>query len=436
MKTALVLGMGKSGVSAARLLKEKGFAVAYYDDRDETQYEWESRRGYSLSQILDGVSLVVVNPAVDCRHPVITGAKARGIRVIGEIQLAYEYSNCEIVAVTGTNGKTTTVSLIKEIFANAGYRAYALGNIGTPFSEYADKLGEDDVAVLELSSFQLETTDTFAADTAVCLNVTEDHTERHKTFENYIAAKKRIFANMKEDSCAVLNYDDETVKNFASDIDCNVYWFSLRSRVRGAYLEDGMLIFDDGAKTVVCAVSDLAMTGDHNIANALAAVAVAKVYGIENEYIRQTLTSFRAPEYRISYRGTYSGTRVYNDSKSTNIDSTLQACRAMKGDTALIVGGWDKKICYDALFSGLPDNVKHLICCGDNSDEIISCVPSDAGFSVVKTATLERAVQLGFSYKCENLLFSPSTSSFDRYTDYKQRGKHFDEAVKVFANEF
>ena len=437
MNKTLILGWGKSGKSAYGLLRRLGREAVCFDDAegDPVDGEIENRRGMSLENVLEDVETVVVNPAVPVTHPVIRGAKAKGIEVIAEIELGYRCCKGNLVAVTGTNGKTTTVSLIKEVFDHAGIEAYALGNIGVPFSSAADRLAGA-VAILETSSFQLETTVDFAPRFAVCLNVTPDHIERHKTFEEYTRLKARIFENQSEKDFAILNADDPVVSSFAVHIKAEIFWFSAQNKVKGAYAEDGEIFFDDGKKRErICAVDDVPLKGKHNLSDVLASVLVAKLYGVKTDMIARAVREFRPPKYRIELIKTLKDLKIYNDSKSTNIDSTVRACEAMDGATTLIVGGWDKKISYESFFARLPENVAHIVCCGDNSDEIIKWAPDDARYSVVKTATLERAVEISLSYKdSKNLLFSPSTSSYDRYADYMQRGRHFDGIVKALAN--
>lgn len=437
MNKTLILGWGKSGESAAELLLRHGKEVVCFDDNEgEVVGDGvENRRGMSLENVLEDVTLVVVNPAVPISHPVIVGATKKGVEVIGEIELASRYCGGNTIAVTGTNGKTTTVSLIKFALEKAGLKAYALGNIGVPFSSEADRLSGG-VAVLEVSSFQLETTTTFAPHVAVCLNVTPDHIERHGSFQEYARIKARIFENQKETDVAVLNLDDPVVASMATDIRARKRCFSLERRTDGAYLRDGRLYISDGVEEkFVMDTCDVPLKGAHNLSDVLAAVTVCDVYGVDAGTIAEAVREFKAPRYRTEYIGTRGKLSIFNDSKATNIDSTLRACYAMKGRTVLIMGGWDKKISYSGFFAALPHNVVHIVCCGDNSDEIIRWADSDAGYSVVKTATLERAVEIALSYDdVENLLFSPSTSSYDRYTDYMQRGRHFDGIVKAFAN--
>lgn len=437
MSKTLILGWGSSGRSACGLLRRHGREVVCFDDNegDTVDGEIENRRGMSLENALEDIELVVVNPAVPDTHPIVRGARAKGIEVIGEIELGYRYFNGNTVAVTGTNGKTTTVSLIRDIFLKAGIDAYALGNIGVPFSQEADRLSGA-VAVLEISSFQLETTSRFAPKYAVCLNVTPDHIERHKTFDEYVRLKARLFENQTKGDYAILNHDDAVTKAFSLHINSEIYWFSAKERVKGAFAEEGKIYFNDGENTAfICDTSDVALKGQHNLSNVLAAVTVSALYGIKPETIAAAVKEFKAPRYRIEHIKTYKNLRIYNDSKATNIDSTIRACESMDGDTALIIGGWDKKISYENFFARLPEKVRHIVCCGDNSDEIIKWIPQYADYTVVKTATLERAVEVSLGYSdVSNLLFSPSTSSYDRYSDYRQRGRHFDEIVKALAN--
>ncbi len=437
MNKTLILGWGKSGKSACDLLRRHGRQVVCFDDNEGETVgdDVENRRGMSLENVLEDIGLVVVNPAVDSGHPVIAGARKKRIEVVGEIELAYRFCGGEIVAVTGTNGKTTTVNLIKEIFSEAGIEAYALGNVGVPFSSRADDM-TGKVAVLEISSFQLETTEKFRPRFAVCLNVTPDHIERHGTFDEYVRLKARIFENQKEDDFAVLNADDPVTRAFAFSLGSEIFFFSTKERVRGAYAENGEIYFSDGKNSErLFSSSEVRLEGEHNLSNVLAAATVARLYGINAQTIARAVSKFRAPRYRIEYIGESGGVRIFNDSKSTNIDSTLRACEAMKGRTALIVGGWDKRISYEGFFRDLPSGVVHIVCCGDNSDEIMRWAPDEAEFTLTKTATLERAAEICLGYKdVDNILFSPSTSSFDRYSDYRQRGRHFDEIIRAFAN--
>lgn len=437
MNKTLILGWGSSGESAAKLLLRHGREVVCFDDneREVVGDGVENRRGMSLENVLEDVELVVVNPAVPSNHPVIAGARAKGIEVTGEIELASRFCNASTIAVTGTNGKTTTVSLIRSVLDKAGVKAYALGNIGVPFSSAADSLSGA-VAVLEISSFQLETTKSFAPGIAICLNVTPDHIERHGSFQEYARVKAKIFNNQKESDYAVLNRDDPVVMSMGGRIAAQKRYFSLAGKTDGAYAEGDSIYYSDGEKSeFVMKIADVPLKGRHNLSDVLAAVTACRLYGIETETVAAAVREFRAPKYRTEYIGRRGKLKIYNDSKATNIDSTLRACSAMDGRTVLIMGGWDKKISYSSFFAALPSNVVHIVCCGDNSDEIIRWADADAGYSIVKTATLERAVEIAFSYDdVDDLLFSPSTSSFDRYTDYMQRGRHFDGIVKAFAN--
>ena len=426
-KTALIMGTGISGRGAAQLLLRKGWRVCVYDDGGVcVPAGCEDRSGLSPERALHGVDMLVLSPGVKPRNALSEYAALCGIEVLGEVELAFRHSRGEIVAVTGTNGKTTVTLLLKEILSAAGIESYAMGNIGVSFAENADRIGEDAVVVLELSSFQLESIVDFRSKYAVCLNITPDHYERHATFAEYTDAKRIIFVNQTSEDVAVLNYDDETVRAFESDIASRVYFFSLRQKVRGCYIESGKIYFCDERDEFVANADDLLMRGEHNLANALACVCVAKLMGVKSEVIEKVLKKFSAPRFRLQYTGEVNGKKVYNDSKATNIDSTLKACRAMKGSTVLIMGGYDKGISYENFFARLPRTVKRVIVTGDNAQSIKDGLPPERDFSFEITPSLFDAAQRACSGEEEIVLFSPSTSSFDRYADFEERGEAFD----------
>lgn len=431
---ALVVGWGASGESAAKLLRAAGMKVAVYDDGAQIPDWAENRSGMAYSAVTDDVSLAVFNPAVPLSHPLAAVLAARGAKIITELQLGDAVCDAAKITVSGTNGKTTTVSLIEHILKEDGVRAVALGNIGKPFSSEAAEIPEYGVAVLEVSSFMLEY-GTVDADIAVLLNVTPDHLERHGSFAEYARIKAKLFDAQSPSEYAVFNADDAITRAISGKVKARPYFFSAENKCRGAFLRGTELMFsDDGtSEERVCGLDSVKLVGAHNVANCLAAVAVCKLYGVGNEAIKRGLESFNAPKYRLEYLGTYGGTAVFNDSKATNIDGTLQACAAMKGSTALIVGGYDKKLSYCGFFSRLPSGVKYIICCGDNSERIIECAPDNFSAEIFRTATLERAVMLGLSLHADNLLFSPSTSSYDRYRNFEERGRHFEQAVKTFC---
>lgn len=433
MQKALILGWGISGKGSARLLAGHGWEVCVYDDKQVDCAPYPQCVGTDWVKMLEGVELVVINPAVAMEHPLAKTACSCNIPVIGELELGYRMDKGDRIAITGTNGKTTSTMLLCDILKRAGIDAHAVGNIGTSYcGELADgKLTEHSVAVLEVSSFQLESVQNFRASYAVLLNVTPDHFERHRTMNRYAMTKFRIFAGQTARDYAILNYDDPICRSFADGPRAQVYLFSTSRRVKGCYIYDGRIMFDRTGQDPeqVCLVSDAAIKGEHNLSNILACVCVAKLIGVSDSVIRETLGQFRLPRYRNQWIATVDGKQYFNDSKATNIDSTIQACRTMQGNTALIVGGYDKGISYAGFFQALPEQIVHIIGCGDNVYEMMQFLPSYHAYTFEVAPTLERAVALAAEKDVSNVLFSPTTSSFDRYRGYEERGAHFDRIV-------
>ena len=272
------------------------------------------------------------------------------------------------------------------------------------------------------------------ADIAVLLNVTPDHLDRHGSFAEYARVKARLFEAQNGGDRAVFNADDAITVAIADKVKAKTYFFSTRRKCRGAYVDGADIYFDDGSGAKrVCGLDCVKLVGEHNLSDCLAAVAACKLYGARDEAIARGLATFNAPKYRLEHICDYRGTAIYNDSKSTNIDSTIGACEAMKGTTCLIVGGYDKRLSYHNFFSRLPDGVKYVVCCGDNSSSIIECATESNDRKICRTATLERAVMLGLSFGADNLLFSPSTSSYDAYRNFEERGRHFEQTVRTFC---
>lgn len=429
---ALIVGAGASGEAAAKLLRTAGVECALYDDGPHRHWS-DDRSGSDFDAVAEGISFAVASPSVPFTHPLLTALRERGVAVFSEIQLAAALCPARKIAVSGTNGKTTTVSLIEHILRGAGVNARALGNIGAPFSAEGADMPSFGVAVVEVSSFMLEYGG-IGADIAVLLNVTPDHLDRHGSFAEYARVKARLFEEQGSGDRAVFNADDAIAAAIADKVAARAYFFSTRRKCRGAYVDGADIVFDggDGAKRV-CGLDCVKLVGEHNLADCLAAVAACKLYGVGDDAIARGLASFHAPKYRLEHICDFRGTAIYNDSKSTNIDCTISACEAMRGTTCLIVGGYDKRLSYHNFFSRLPDGVKYVVCCGDNSSSIIECAPESDERELFRTATLERAVMLGLSFGADNLLFSPSTSSYDSYRNFEERGRHFEQTVRTFC---
>ena len=426
-KKALILGTGASGIAAAKLLSDAGIDHLLYDDGSGDGSD------KSIEEITEDTAFAVASPSVPVDHPLLTALREKGIAVFSELQLAAAVCPARKIAVSGTNGKTTTVSLIEHILRTDGAEARAVGNIGVPFSAEGADMPSFGVAVVEVSSFMLEYGG-IGSDIAVLLNVTPDHLDRHGSFAEYARVKARLFEAQNGGDRAVFNADDAITVAIADKVKAKTYFFSTRRKCRGAYVDGADIFFDDGdgAKRV-CGLDCVKLVGEHNLADCLAAVAACKLYGTGDEAIARGLSTFHAPKYRLEHICDYRGTAIYNDSKSTNIDSTIGACEAMKGTTCLIVGGYDKRLSYHNFFSRLPSGVRYVICCGDNSSSILECTPENDERELYRTATLERAVMLGLSFGADNLLFSPSTSSYDAYRNFEERGRHFEQTVRTFC---
>ena len=358
-QTFLVLGLSKSGRAATEFLLRNSATVYVYDDLSSDRVEQmisslESKgakrvKKEDLPKMVEVCDGVVVSPGIPIDHPVAVAFKRSGRAVLGETEIAVRYMRCPIVAVTGTNGKTTTVSMLTEVLKKSGVSAFSCGNIGMPMSDYSQELGEG-VAVAEISSFQLETLQSLRPHVAVVLNITEDHLSRHYNMENYIFLKAKLLKNCTETEYAVLNYDDPIVRSFAEKTKAKVLYFSVREKVSGAYYDNGFLYF---GKEKIVAVADLPVGGIHNIQNALAVIAVARIMGVKGETIASALTEFKGIKHRIEKVASIDGVEYVDDSKGTNVDATLKAIETMNADTVLLLGGKSKGYDYKKLFSVL-----------------------------------------------------------------------------------
>src|SRR5208337_3718386 len=371
-KRVLVVGLGKSGVASAIFLEKHGARVTVSDARTEEELPQD------IPQLLDhGISvetgqhgertfrdqdLIVISPGVPFDVPQLVQARALGIPVIGEVELAARYLKGKIVAITGSNGKTTTTALAGEIIAAGGRKALVGGNIGTPAISFVENSTDDSWVVLEISSFQLETIESFHPKIAVVLNVTPDHLDRHYTFENYAAAKARLFENQTGGDFAVLNADNEPCVAMAAKAWAPVYWFSrLKQIERGAFVRDERIFWRDGkTEREIMPVSEISLKGSHNLENVLASVCVGMLVGVEPATMRAAIAGFKAVEHRLEYLATVRGVEYYNDSKATNVDATIKALESFPGRIHLILGGKDKGSDYSALNPLLKERVKRV----------------------------------------------------------------------------
>ena len=444
-KKVLVCGMARSGVSAAQCLYELGARVTISDSKAEEKLAeaLQPLEGMDIRRCLgdqaqpadlESYDLAVTSPGIPMQAPILRAVQAAGVPLIGELELGAQVSRAPLYAVTGTNGKTTTTTLIGEIFRNLGKTTYVVGNIGYPFTACALRCGEGDVAVAEVSSFQLETITTFHPHIAVMCNITEDHLNRHGTMEEYIRVKERIFENMGQGDYAVLNLDDPIVRGMAERISCTPAFFSRRQEVEtGAYLEGEEVVFSlNGHKKRVLRADEIRIPGEHNLENALAATALTMLAGVPAPVVRHTLKTFPGVEHRIETVRTVEGVTYINDSKGTNVDASIRAVRAMKVPTVLLAGGYDKHTDFLPLAREiLASKIHTVVVLGDTAEQIERALRAVGFESILHAKTFEEAVLLARSCakEGENVLLSPACASFDMFRDYEERGRVFKEIV-------
>lgn len=444
-KKVLVCGMARSGVSAAQCLYELGARVTISDSKAEEKLAeaLQPLEGMDIRRCLgdqaqpadlESYDLAVTSPGIPMQAPILRAVQAAGVPLIGELELGAQVSRAPLYAVTGTNGKTTTTTLIGEIFRNLGKTTYVVGNIGYPFTACALQCGEEDVAVAEVSSFQLETISTFHPHIAVMCNITEDHLNRHGTMEEYIRVKERIFENMGQGDYAVLNLDDPIVRGMAERIPCAPAFFSRRQEVEtGAYLEGEEVVFSlNGHKKRVLRADEIRIPGEHNLENALAATALAMLAGVPAPVVRHTLKTFPGVEHRIETVRIVEGVTYINDSKGTNVDASIRAVRAMKVPTVLLAGGYDKHTDFLPLAREiLASKIHTVVVLGDTAEQIERALRAVGFESILHAKTFEEAVLLARSCarEGENVLLSPACASFDMFQDYEERGRVFKEIV-------
>jgi UDP-N-acetylmuramoylalanine--D-glutamate ligase len=442
-KKILVVGLGKSGLAAALFLRRCGAQVTVSDVRSAEALAREIpallEEGIAVEAGGHGLltfrrqDLIVVSPGVPLNTPEIVQVKSFGLPVIGEVELAARYLKGKMLAITGSNGKTTTTSLCGEMLAVGGLPVAVGGNIGLPVIALVEDSREDGWSVLEVSSFQLETTEQFRPKIAVILNVTPDHLDRHVTFENYVAAKERIFAKQTAEEALVLNWDDPVTRSAAARAPSRVFWFSAKEPVeRGTCVVDGEVVFKgakDSAAEGIVAVEKIPLKGSHNVENVLAAVCAARLAGVEAAAIRAAVESFHAVEHRLEYVATLNGVDYYNDSKATNVDAAAKAIGSFSSGIHLILGGKDKNSDYTQLSALLKERVKAVYTIGAAAQKIESHIRGDV--PIVSAGTLTQAVNQAADAAMpgEIVLLAPACSSFDQFENYEHRGRAFKELV-------
>lgn len=443
-KKVLVFGTGISGIGACELLEEKGASVILYDGNVNVKKEDVKAKlsgtsraqiliGELLEEVLDTLDLVVLSPGVPTDLPVVESMREKQIPIWGEVELAYSCGKGDVLAITGTNGKTTTTSLLGEIMKQHKDSAFVVGNIGNPYTQEALKMQEDSVTVAEISSFQLETIDTFRPKVSAVLNITPDHLNRHHTMEEYIRVKELITANQTPEDTCVLNYEDEILREFGKNVKTQVLFFSSQRKLdKGLYLDGDTIVFDDGAQVQkLCKTGELQIVGKHNYENVMAAAGMALAYGVPVETIQYVLKRFQAVEHRIEYVTEKNGVVYYNDSKGTNPDAAIKGIQAMERPTLLIGGGYDKGSDYTEWIQAFEGRVKYLVLLGETKEKIAETARKCGFEDIIMTESLEEAVKVCAeqAQSGDAVLLSPACASWDMFKSYEVRGRMFKDLV-------
>lgn len=443
-KNILVIGMARSGISAAKLCMKKQGHVTLYDGktkeqlRDSMQLFGDQKPTFAFGsfhdQVLEQVELIVMSPGVPLDLPFIKKAEAMGIPIWSEIELAYQLCEAPIIAITGTNGKTTTTTLVGEIMGAYCEHTFVVGNIGTPFTEVIDQIDRDSQVVAEISSFQLESIHRFSPVISAILNITPDHLNRHKTMKNYIDAKLRITENQGPHDYCILNYDNDICQSLAHKVPSQVIFFSKHPiEEKGVYIRGEWVctnLYNEEKKLIH--TQDL---GEHNVENIMAAIAITICYGVSLHIILDTIKAFRGVAHRVEYVETINGVRYFNDSKATNEDAAINGIQSMKSTTVLIGGGMDKGSSYDTWIRSFNDKVKALILFGETASIIEETAGKYNFNQVYQVGDLKEAVLKASQLAVEgdSVLLSPACASWDMFKDYEQRGDMFKDYVRALV---
>jgi len=442
-KRVLVMGAGISGVAVAKIAKRLGAQVALSDTKPEgklgavpgelAQAGIKLISGPQEPAILTGVQLLIPSPGISINHPLMRQAAARDIEVISEVEFAFRVTAASFVAITGTNGKTTTTTLTGEILKKAGKKVVVGGNIGIALSEAVYNLADDAIAVAEISSFQLEGVKHFRPHACAILNLTPDHIDRHGTLQVYQETKERIFARQTEADFLVLNYDDPVVRGMAQRAPSRVIYFSATQVLpEGAYVREGNIVLAlNGERETVCPVAEMGIRGAHNVQNALAACALAKTCGVSTAVMADTLRNFQGVEHRLEYVAEIGGVKYFNDSKATNPESAIVALQAFTEPVILIAGGYDKGTDLHAFMTAIKAQVRELILLGQAADRFAAAAKEHEITVIHRAETFPEAVSLAekLAKPGESVLLSPACASYDMFSNYEERGRIFKQLV-------
>ncbi len=445
-KRVLVFGAGKSGVSSVRLLQKQGASAILYDsntklttenfqDKFDTAHNFTLVTGELPQEVIDSLDLFVISPGIAIDNPVAERIKAKGIPVWGEIELAYRFAKGKVIGITGTNGKTSTTTLVGEIMKTYFKEVYVVGNIGNPYTEVAMETTEESICVIELSSFQLETIHEFRPEVSAILNITPDHLDRHHTMETYIAMKENVAKNQTMSELCVLNYEDEILRETAKHLPTRILFYSsTRPLENGLFMEgDDIYYSTAGKRELVCNINELKVLGRHMYENIMAAVGIAVTMGIPMSYIHTALINFRAVEHRIEFVETIGGVTYYNDSKGTNPDASIKAVQAMVSPTLVIGGGYDKHVAFDEWIKSFEGKVKLLVLLGQTRDQIAETAGRYGFHNILMAEDLQEAVRICAQRAVpgDAVLLSPACASWGMFENYEQRGRMFKEFVRA-----
>ena len=439
-KRVLVVGLARTGIATALFCAARGAHVTATDTRAGKELGDPvavlQKAGVALElgghrqELILDADLIIPSPGVPADAPLLQFARSKGVTIWSEIELAYRFLKGRLIGITGSNGKTTTTSLIEHILRSAGFSTILAGNIGTPLISCVEKSSEKTVAVAELSSFQLELIEKLRPNISVFLNLTPDHLDRHHTLESYGAAKARIFQNQGESDSAVLNADDPGTTPYAP-AKPQVFWFSRKQRVaQGAFVKESEILFRrEGTEEAILKLADIPLAGAHNVENVLAAVAATKLAGGESAAIARGVRSFAGVEHRLEFVAEIGGVRFYNDSKATNVDATLKALDAFPGRILIILGGKDKGSDYTVLQAPLRERAILALLIGVAADKIEKQIAGSV--AIEQAGTLERAVETAAhaARAGDVVLLAPACASFDQFQNYEHRGRVFKELV-------
>ena len=443
-KKVLVVGTGISGIGAAKLLYKVGAFPVLFDGNENLSVDEVKKKAKDIPdvEVLIGripeeekkeITLLVISPGVPVDSPLVEEFRQKGIPVWGEIELAYHFGKGSVIAITGTNGKTTTTTLVGEIMKAYYPSVFVVGNIGNPYTEAALSTREDSVTVAEISSFQLETVHSFAPKVSAILNITPDHLNRHHTMECYVETKEAIARNQTKNEVCVLNYEDAYTREFRKNCPASAFYFSSKRELEnGIYLKgENIYLSEQGEAKKLLNVSEIHLVGICNVENVMAAIAISRAMDVPMEVILNIVKNFRAVEHRIEFVATKNGVDYYNDSKGTNPDAAIQGIRAMTKPTVLIGGGYDKQNEYDEWIEAFDGKVKAFVLIGQTREKIAECARAHGISNIILADTFEEAFQICVEQAKpgDAVLLSPACASWGMFPNYEVRGKMFKEFV-------